>query len=375
MKIAKQHAKVLGCALLFLGIVGLTLLVPAARTNSSEDSVATVSGAKTIAQILQKRTNFHTRTQARSAPRLVSVLIVAGHDDEYSGTSFKSLREVDLNRQLAEDVHAYFADEEGINAVLSSDSSGYNDIFETYFQRERGDIAAFISDAKRDFELKFSEEERAALEKNFHNPAPGDMALRLYGLNRWVNDADFDLVVHIHFNDYRGRGRNKVGTYEGFSIYTPGKELPNYELSRRLADSVFGELKKIRPVSTLPAEEEGVIEDHELIALGANESLEAGSVLVEYGYIYEEIFTNPDLRSVSFDNMAYATYAGIKKMMGEDPMPRALASVQTTKNKKTANNLEWQFQKAFAGLYPPAGKTLTDCPVTGYFGECSARVR
>ncbi len=375
MKIAKRHTKVFGYIFLFLGIVGLALLLPATRTNSSKDPAATVGGTKTISQILQKRTNFHTRTQARSAPRLVNVLIVARHDDEYAGTGYKSLREVDLNRQLAEDVHAYFANEEGINAVLSSDSSGYNSIFEKYFQREQGDIAAFINEAKRDFEMKFTQEERAALEKNFHNPAPGDMALRLYGINRWVNDADFDLVVHIHFNDYRGRSRNKVGKYEGFSIYTPGKELPNYDLSRRLAASIFDELKKIRPVSTLPAEEEGVIEDHELIALGANESLEAGSVLVEYGYIYEEIFTNPDLRKVSLDNMAYATYAGIKKMMGEDPVPRALAAVQTTKNKKTANNLEWQFQKAFAGLYPPPGKTLADCPVTGYFGECSAKVR
>ncbi len=374
MEIAKRNARTIGYALLFLALVSVTLLL----TKNQEpyvQNIATVSDAKTIAQLLQKRTNYQTRAQSRSAERLVNVLIVPGHDDEHVGTWYKNLREVDLNRQLAENLYEYLLQEEGINPVLASDTKGYNPIFDAYFVRERDQIEDFMEKKKEEFDRKIASGEVSVSEEDFHNPAPGDMALRLYGINRWVNEADFDLVIHIHFNDHAGRNKNRVGKNTGFSIYTPSQEFENYELSRRLADSVFAELKKIRPVSDLKAEEAGVIEDRELIALGSNESLEAGSILVEYGYIYESIFTDSALRKVSLDNMAYATYAGIKNLLGENPMPKENAQVKTTKNKTTAANLEWQFQKAFAGEYPPAGETLRDCPIAGFFGACSARTQ
>jgi N-acetylmuramoyl-L-alanine amidase len=375
MKIAKEHAKTLGYALVFLGLIALVALIPDLGTKQDHNSAAAVSSAKTIEQILQKRKNFTERAQGRSAQRLVNILIVPGHDDEYWGTHHKNLKEVELNRQLAENLYDYLVKEEGINAVLSSDRSGYNTIFDAYFKRERDDIAKFIEETKAKFNEKKESEQLAIIEKNFHNPAPGDMALRLYGINRWVNEADFDLVIHIHFNDHANRNKSKIGKYTGFSIYTPGKEFENYELSRRLADSIFNEMKKIRPVSDLPEEEGGVIEDYELIALGANESLDAGSVLVEYGYIYENIFTDSSLRKPALDYMAYATYVGIKNLLGEEPMRKESKVVKTTKNKTTAANLEWQFQNAIYGAYPPAGKSLRDCPIGGYFGKCSMEVR
>lgn len=372
---AKRDIRTVGYALLFFTLVGSVLLVLGWEKKDSGNMTATVSEAKTIEQLLQKRTNFTERAQSREAERLVNILIVPGHDDEYFGTHHKDLREVELNRQLAENIHEYLVKEEGINAVLSSDTSGYNQIFDAYFARERSQIERFMEKTKKEFEQKKESEQLAIIEKNFHNPAPGDMALRLYGINRWVNDADFDLVIHVHFNDHANRNKSKVGTYTGFSIYTPGKQFENYELSRRLADSIYDEMKKIRPVSDLPAEESGVIEDYELIALGANESLDAGSVLVEYGYIYENIFTDPSLRKVSLDYAAYATYVGIKNLLGETPVRKESKVVKTTKDRTTAANLEWQFQNAIYGAYPPAGATLRDCPLNGYFGECSARVR
>lgn len=369
-----SNAKTLRYILLFLVLVGGLALFSNLSKKQPEALTAKVSDARTIAQILQKRTNFQTRAQARGADRLINVLIVPGHDDEYTGTSHKSLREVDINRQLAEDVYAYLVQEEGINAVLSSDSSGYNPIFDAYFQRERSDIVSFMETVKEEFERRKASGEVALEEGNFHNPAPGDMALRLYGINRWVNDADFDLVIHIHFNDEAGRNKSRVGKNSGFSIYTPGREFENYELSRRLADSIFNEMKKIRPISSLKAEETGVIEDHELIALGANESLDAGSVLVEYGYIYESIFTDASLRKVSLDHMAYATYAGVMRLLGEEPIAKEMDEVRVTKSKTTAANLEWQFQRAWEGEYPPEGETFEDCPIAGFYGSCSTRV-
>ena len=54
-----------------------------------------------------------------------------------------------------------------------------------------------------------------------------------------------DLVIHIHFNDYPNRKLNRVGEYSGFSIYIPEKQLPNYEKSFEIVNSVFSQLKNI----------------------------------------------------------------------------------------------------------------------------------
>lgn len=330
---------------------------------------------KTMGQILEKRKNYADKVQSRSANKLVNILVVPGHDDESYGTRFKTLKEVELNRILAQKLFHYLSKEQGINPVLASDENGYNPIFETYFLSEKENIEEFIESSKESFSEKILSEHLENVENDFHNVAASEVAYRLYGINRWVNTQDFDLVIHIHFNDHRGRKKTQVGKYDGFAIYTPGPLFENHELSRILADSIYSELLKIRPVSNLESEEEGIIEDHELIALGANESLEAGSILIEYGYIYEPIFTDPLRRDTSLDYLAYATYAGVMRSMNEVPISKEYSLQNTSKNKITNNNLMWQFQKALDGLYPPDEKTLRDCPITGYFGKCSQLVK
>lgn len=370
------NAKTLAYAFLFLGLVGgVMYLVPGHLRTTNNDAVATVGQASAVQDILDKRNNFKNGVYGHDVEKLVSILIVPGHDDEYWGAQHRGMKEVELNRALAQNLYDYLIEEEGINVVLASGASGYNELFEAYFQREREEIREFMERMREQFETKKRQGLLEVEEDNFHNPAPGDMTLRLYGINRWVNEADFDLVVHVHFNDHANRGTKKVGKYTGFSIYAPGNQFENHGLSILLADSIYEEMKKIRPVSDLPAEESGVIETHDLIALGSNESLNAGSVLVEYGYVYESIFTDPSLRKASLDYAAYATYAGIKNLLGETPVRKESKVVKTTKNKTTAANLEWQFQNAIYGAYPPAGSTLRDCPLNGFFGECSARVR
>lgn len=340
-----------------------------------QDTEAATREFATLDGILEKRQNYLSRVEGRTTNRLVNILIVPGHDDEHWGTEFQGVKEVLLNRIVAQKLYDYLSKEEGINPVLASDESGYNPIFESYFRREEDKIEKFIKESKKTFSKKIDEEEFAQVEKNFHNTAPDDVIYRLYGINRWVNDQNFDLVIHVHFNDYRGRKWNRAGTYDGFSIYTPGKLFSNYDVSRKLADAVFVELKKIRPISNLEEEEEGVIEDHELIAVGANESLDAGSILIEYGYIYESFLIDPATRDTALDYFAYATYVGIKKLLGESPVQKEKPETEILKNKTSKENIEWQFQKALDGLYPPKGKTLRDCPISGYFGKCSQIVK
>lgn len=368
----KQNAKQT-----ILLLVLLTIFLIPARTFElyEQDLEAATNQIASLTSILEKRQNYVNQVEGRTINRLVNILIVPGHDDEYWGTEFKGVKEVELNRITAQKLYEYLSLEEGINAVLASDAEGYNSIFERYFRREESKIEKFIKDSKKDFSKKVDTEEFKKVETNFHNIAPDEVIYRLYGINRWVNNQDFDLVIHVHFNDHVGRKWNKVGKYDGFSIYTPGKLFSNYEVSKKLADSVFDELKKIRPVSNLSTEESGVIENHELIAVGANETLEAGSILIEYGYIYETIFLDPATRDTSLEYVAYATYSGIKKMLGEEPRAKENSSVEILKNKVSKDNIEWQFQKALEGKYPPEGKTLRECPISGYFGECSRLVR
>lgn len=341
----------------------------------NQEIEAATTKAQTLEKILEKRTNYVNRIQGRDVNKLINILIVPGHDDENWGTEFQGVKEVELNRELAQNLHNYLLNEKGINSVLASDGSGYNTIFEKYFKREEQKIEDFIKKSKKTFSKKIKKGDLDAIEKNFHNVAPAETVYRLYGINRWVNVQNFDLVIHVHFNDYRGREWEESGTETGFSIYTPGKYFENYELSRKMADSIFAELKKVQSVSTLESEQEGVIEDHELIALGANESLEAGSVLVEYGYIYENNFIDPEKRKIALDYFAYATYSGIKKLINEEPQKKIFAKASLTKNKNTTENTRWQFQKALLGEYPPEGKNFEDCPISGYFGECSLGVK
>jgi N-acetylmuramoyl-L-alanine amidase len=366
----KQNAK----NIFFLGlfIVLIILCLPVIKMQKSGGE-ATPKQTASLNEILEKRKNYFNNIQDRNVNRLVNILIVPGHDDEHWGAQFKKTKEVELNRIVAQKLFDYLSKEEGINPVLASDTNGYNPIFENYFNNEKQNIQKFIEDSKIKFSEKINPEELKQVEKNFHNVAAKEVIYRLYGINRWVNNQNFDLVIHIHFNDYAGRKSTREGKYNGFAIYTPGKLFSNYETSRKLADSVFEELKKIRQVSNLEDEKIGVVEDHELIALGANESLEAGSILIEYGYMYEPIFVDPKLRDTSLDYFAYATYRGVKKLLNEEPASKEIQTVQVSKNKITQANLIWQFNHAINGTYPPKGKTLRDCPITGYFGACSQK--
>lgn len=368
----KQNAKQI--VYLFLTLFIFAVFTPTIEIHETDLEAAGRQFA-TLDTILEKRQNYFNPEQSKGLNRLVNILIVPGHDDEHWGAEFRGTKEVELNRIVAEYLYEYLAQEEGINPVLASDESGYNPIFEKYFRREEDKIEKFINDMKKNFSKKVEEDNFKQVEKNFHNTAPDEVVYRLYGINRWVNNQKFDLVIHIHFNDHAGRKRNHSGKYEGFSIYTPGKLFSNYEVSRKLADNVFEELKKIRPVSNLEEEKEGVIEDHELIAVGANESLEAGSILIEYGYIYEPTFFKSTLRNTALDYFAYATYVGVKKFLNESPKQKEVQEVQTLKNKTSQSNLIWQFNRALDGKYPPKGKTLRDCPISGYFGECSKLVK
>jgi len=130
-----------------------------------------------------------------------------------------------------------------------------------------------------------------------------------------ANENKIDIVIHIHFNDYPRRNQKQAGRYSGFAIYVPEPQFSNGRASKALADSVSSQLKKNFPVSNMPLEKSGVVEDQNLIATGANNSLDSAVLFIEYGYIYESQFVNPQTQLSAIKELTFQTHQGIKNFL------------------------------------------------------------
>ena len=154
--------------------------------------------------------------------------------------------------------------------------------------------------------------------KVFHNTAPTDVALRLYGITKWANDNIVDVVIHIHFNDYADHRNGVSGTHYGFAIYVPVQQFKNSTTTKAVANAVFKRLDKHYYVSNLPGESTGIVDEPDLIAIGSNDTADAASMLIEYGYIYEPEFSTPAKRTATFKKMANDTYLGLLDFFTSD---------------------------------------------------------
>ncbi len=216
------------------------------------------------------------------------------------------------------------------------------------------------------------------------NNAPSATAIRLYGINKWANENNIDIVVHLHFNDHPGRKYNQRGEYSGVTIYIPEKQFSNAKASKALAETVFKRLTTYSARSNMPLEREGVVEDQELIAIGAYNTLDPAVLLIEYGYIYETQFINPKTRTLAIEESALQTYLGILDFFGIKELEKeniyntaALPYLWDNNLKKGTRGSKdvfaLQTALAFQFFYPPAQKSKNDCPVNGNFGPCTAR--
>lgn len=247
------------------------------------------------------------------------ILIVPGHDNESkSGSQFEGIREKNLNLELASELFELFNADSHFEVFLTRDESGYRNEFSRYFSEDRSQIVSFrdqLLKAMNDFFKKELVEKRIPIEHNF---ASEEDSVKLYGINRWANEKEIDLVIHVHFNDDPTSSWNQLGQFTGFSIYIPESQLPNGRASKEISKKVFSELAKILSPSDHPQERIGIIEEQELIAIGSNASLNSAALLIEYGYIYESQFRNEKMRNYLFPEMAHQTYAGIKKFFEPD---------------------------------------------------------
>ena len=81
---------------------------------------------------------------------------------------------------------------------------------------------------------------------------------------------------------------------------------------KAIAEKIEGRLAQTITKSTLPKENAGLVEDQELVAIGRHNTVDAVSLLIEYGYIYEPWILNPIMRDIQIKELARQTVLGIE---------------------------------------------------------------
>ncbi len=313
----------------------------------------------------------------------VRILIVPGHEPDFGGTEYMDLKEREMTVELAKYLQLFFQNNSHYEVVLARDNKKWNPDLQEYFDKNWKDIIDFFKKSKGEMLHYVNNGTVTKLVNGVqHNAAPQNVALRLYGINKWVNENNIDLTIHIHFNDYPRNDPTNPGEYSGFAIYVPEKQYSNSTTTRVIADTVFKRLEKYNAVSNLPKEKSGVIEEQDLIAIGSYNTLDAPSMLIEYGYIYEPQFAEKKLRQAIFKDLAFQTYLGVQDFFDTSNnssitfdtlmLPYSWKGELSKDKADKSDVLALQTALSLEGVYPVPGKTKNDCPRTGRFGPCTS---
>lgn len=351
---------------------------------------------RTVAELQAKYNGkpwFAATTSATSTPAepKVHILIVPGHEPNFGGAEFSlgsggRLRERDMAVALAQNLQTFVKNNPRYEVSVTRDDVAWTPDFSDYFKDNWNDII--------DWQKSSHEEVRhliaigsttAPTSTVFHNTAPTNVALRLYGITKWANEHTVDIVIHIHFNDYPDHRVSVAGKHSGLAIYVPTYQFSNSSTTRVIAETIFQRLAKYNPVSNLPGESSGIIDEPELIAIGANNTSDAASMLIEYGYIYEPQFTNPQTRDLALKDLAFQTYLGLQDFF--DPvsaitlsrpydtliLPHEWKKGMTAENAVPTDVYALQTALQIEGIYPPTGSEKNDCPRSGTIGACTRK--
>lgn len=357
----------------------LVVLVAAAHISSVHSTI------DTAASYLQSAAAFFvsgiTQAEIRKEYRRgkVQILIVPGHQPESGGTEFGTIHERDLVVEIAEALAEHLRKNPHYDVMISRTGEEWHPTLLQYFASSKEKIAAFREVQAREMATHVASG-RFVLEEEqvYHPAAPSAAALQLYGINLWASEQSYDLTIHLHLNDYAGRPWNRPGRYDGFAVYVPDRQYSNAATSRALGEAVSARLSRYHATSTLPMEDQGVVADRELIAVGANNSADSAALLIEYGYIYEPQFTVDTVRKAALEDYAYQTYLGIQDFL-QDPVKdrygaRELPEWEEARFGEGARGpgiYALQTALRYLGYYPPAGRNFSDCPISGILGSCT----
>ncbi len=325
------------------------------------------------------RATFDT---ASSTTKKLKVLIVPGHEPNFGGAEYRDIKERDMNADLGLALAQYLVEDGHFEVTMTRGKDGWNPALENYFVTNDEGIKAFVLSQKGEMARLIGEGKIIRVSDAVpHNDAPSDVALRLFGINKWASDNNVDIVIHIHFNDSSPRKENQPGEYNGFTIYTPERQYSNSQATSEIAPHIFKRLSRMFPVSSLPVEDQGIVEEQDMIAIGSNNSVDGASMLIEYGYIYEPQFKTSIVRALVLKELAFQTYLGLADFFGETslivgPHESTLLPYEgksLVKKTPSANSEVLAFQAALIdkGFYPPQYFTKNDCPLSGVFGPCT----
>ncbi|KND49147.1 MAG: hypothetical protein AB203_01995 [Parcubacteria bacterium C7867-008] len=253
--------------------------------------------------------------QQAYADGTIHILIVPGHEPMYGGAVYQGVYERELTVEISNKLSQLLEQNPHYEVTVARTGDAWNPSLNNYFDRNMKSIKKFVDTQKKLMKKlvrKGTVEERGEEEQVDHATAPDDVALRLYGINKWANENDVDLVLSLHINDAPDHGEDTPSAYAGFAAYVPDPQYGNAGPSRDIAEAIVPRLSALNAVSTLPGEGDGVVEDQELIAIGSYGTLLVPSVLLEYGYITEPKFTNTEVRKTVADDYAYQTYLGLQ---------------------------------------------------------------
>jgi N-acetylmuramoyl-L-alanine amidase len=304
---------ILACSL-FTSIALLTFTLEN-NTDSSlsyrkiiqEDS-ASVFLVHNMALNLQNKYNDVLKTDKK-----IRILIIPGHEPNDGGAVYTNLKERDMTLSLGLDLAEYLKNDPHYEVVLTRDIHGWNPVFENYFTSNKEGIANFVSIKKAAMDQSIAAGEVLKVDSGIeHIDALPDVAMRLFAINKWANENNIDLMIHIHFNEYPRSHPKKPGKYTGFIIYVPDPQYSNAKTTSEIANNILPRLSSVFRVSNLPTESAGIVPEQRLIALGSDNTADMPSILIEYGYIYDTLFATKAKRVSTLDTMAKETYLGIE---------------------------------------------------------------
>jgi len=329
--------------------------------------------SETIADLQAKYAAYATTGQK------IRVIVVPGHEAGRGGADFADVHESDLVLPIAHALTTMLASDPHFEVLETRTAAGWNEPFSSYFQSGMKAIKKFVDANKRAESQALRHGTIETNEDNVaHNAAPDDVAYRLFGITKWGDENGADLAIHVHLNDAPNHGINAPGIYTGFAIYVPDHQFSNGEASMAFGNAIAARFGAYHATSTFPGEAAGVIEDQELIALGAHDTASFPSVLIEYGYIYEPQLWHPQARTIASTDYAYETYLGIRDALGAPLASKYGTNILPypftgTPPAATSSPDAYALQTALhrLGYYPPAGKSFSDCPVSGLMGPCT----
>lgn len=320
-----------------------------------------------------------TNRVRRAAPERLKILLVPGHQPDTGGTELKGVYERDIVVDVADALARYLNQDARVDVTVARSKTSWHPALQSYFDTHTADIEAFRASQALEMATHVSEGSvLLSADQVYHMTTPTAAALQLYGINKWTNENGYDITLHLHVNDYGGRRRGGQ-RYEGFAIYVPDHQYSNARASLELGTAIARRLAAYHATSTLPGESAGVVEDQQLIAIGSNNSADAASLLIEYGYIYEPQFQSASVRTAALEEYAYETYLGLRDFFndpqaspyGSRAFPWPWEEVVGSTGERGPGVYALQAALRYLGQYPPNGKSLSDCPVSGLSGGCT----